>query len=85
MFGADGLTEESSSRMISLFRKYIVLRPALTLAVVTGIFSCLLLGAPPAWAQVATRTQLATQQEDGADANQKHQCSQSLQTHETPP
>jgi hypothetical protein len=65
MFGADGLTEESSSRMISLFRKYIVLRPALTLAVVTGIFSCLLLGAPPAWAQVATRTQLSTQQDEG--------------------
>jgi Bacterial Ig-like domain (group 3) len=63
MFGADGLTEESSSRMISLFRKYIVLRPALTLAVLTGICSCLL--AAPAGAQVATRTQLATQEEDG--------------------
>ena len=53
--------------MISLFRKYIVLRPVLKLAVVTGIVSCscLLMGTASAGAQVATRTQLATQQDAG--------------------
>lgn len=53
--------------MISLFRKYIVLRPALKLAVLGGIVSCscLLMGAASAGAQVATRTQLATQQDGG--------------------
>jgi Bacterial Ig-like domain (group 3) len=51
--------------MISQFGKYIVTWPGLKLAVLTGVFSCLLMGAAPARAQVATRTQLATQQEAG--------------------
>jgi hypothetical protein len=49
--------------MISLSGKYIVARLALKLAVLTGIFSCLLTAS--AGAQVATRTQLATQQDAG--------------------
>ena len=54
--------EESSSRMISLFRKYIATRLALRLAVSTGSLTCFALAAagPSAHAQVATRTQLST-------------------------
>lgn len=49
--------------MISLFRKYTILRPAVRLAVSTGILSGLCLAS--ASAQVATRTQLTPRQEHG--------------------
>lgn len=50
--------------MISLFRKYLSSRPAIRLLCSTGILACLSAVALPAGAhaQVATRTQLATQQ-----------------------
>jgi hypothetical protein len=53
--------------MISLFPKYIASRPAFRLAAATAILTCLglLATASSAQAQVATRTQLATQQENG--------------------
>jgi hypothetical protein len=53
--------------MIALFRKYIALRPAVRLAGASGILTCVgaLAAGSTAMAQVATRTQLATQQENG--------------------
>jgi VCBS repeat-containing protein len=53
--------------MIALFRKYIASRPALRLAAASAILTCVgaLAAGSTAAAQVATRTQLSTQQENG--------------------
>jgi hypothetical protein len=59
-----GFSRESSSRMISLFRKYIASRLAVRAIVSTGILACFL-PAAQAQAAVPTRTQLASQLENG--------------------
>ncbi len=59
------LFQESSSRMISLFRKHIA-----PLSFSTGIFACLcLMAGATAQAQVATRTQLSAERDGGGTLN----------------